>query len=162
MGEDGYRAPVSPSRGFGRRVRVPYVFAGAEAEIERSLPLAVDEPVLLSGAMRLRGRGLPRPVLLRLTRSRLVLLAHYALRPDRAWELPRSAVRSVTGTRGGVRLTWLGEGGAEQSTRLTGWTGGAAPGAALRDADAVADLLRDWLADPGGLPAARRPPRHRR
>ena len=106
--------------------------------------------MLLHGVARLRGGGLPRPALLRLTRPRLVVLTHYALQPDRVLELPRAAVRAVTVRRGVLRLTWTAEDGGQRVTRLTRWTGRPAFDTPVQDVAALADVLVAWLAAPGG------------
>ena len=129
-----------------RRLRARYAFGGATVELARTLPLGADEAVLLHGAVRMRGVGvLPRPAVLRLTPPRLVVLAHYALQPDRVWEVPRAAVREVRLDGRQVRLAVIGKDG-DSTLTLTGWTGRAALDTALRDADEVADALRNWSA----------------
>jgi hypothetical protein len=58
-------------------MRATYAFAGAAAELARTVPLRDGEEVVLHGVMRLRRVGrLPRPVVLRLTAQRLSLLMH--------------------------------------------------------------------------------------
>jgi hypothetical protein len=138
-----------------------YALAGAAAELERTVPRAGDEAVLLHGAMRLRGAGLlPRPVVLRLTPGRLVVLAHYAFRPDQAWDLPRGCVREVDVVRGVVRITWASEHG-ESVLELSGWTGREAFDRPLGEAGGVATVLRDWLTSGDGNIAPRQPGGHR-
>ena len=130
----------------GRRLRATYAFSGATAELARTVPLRKGEDVLLHGAMRLRRAGrLPRPVALRLTTSRLSLLLHYALQPDRVWDVPRAAIREVRLVRGAVEITWSDDAGGTTGIRLTRWTGRPALDSSLTDVDAVADALTDWL-----------------
>jgi hypothetical protein len=95
---------------------------------------------------------------LRLTPFRLVVLARYAVQPDRVWKPPRASIRDVQLAGDAVRLSFTGERGPDVLT-LTGWTGRAAFGSALRDVAAVADALRTWLAALGNLPP--RPHSHR-
>jgi hypothetical protein len=144
-------------------MRAKYAFAGAAAELARTAPLGDREEVLLHGAMRLRRAGrLPRPVVLRLTTRRLSILAHYAFRPDRMWELPRDSVRGVERRKGLVLVAWSSDdAGGVSVTRLSGWTGRAAFASSLRDADAVAEVLLAWLGSPDGRLAGRQPPSHR-
>jgi hypothetical protein len=153
---------VAAPEQVGRWTRARYAVQGAAEELSRTLPLAHDEPLLLEGGMRLRAHGLPRPVVLRLTPPRLVLLAHYAFQPDRVLELPHAAVRSVGVDGGAVAVEWTGEGGARQVLRLTRWTGSREVAPALRDVDVVAELLHAWLVQPGGPAVAAQPHRHRR
>jgi hypothetical protein len=144
----------------GRRLRARYAFRGAVAELERTLPLAADEPVLLHGAVRLRRRRRPaRPAVVRLSQRRLAVLVHHTLWPDQVWELPRAAVRDVRLTGGRIRLAFAGERDDDVLT-FTGWTGRAALDSALRDAGQVADVLRRWLAGSIDVPPA--PRSHRR
>ena len=148
----------------GRQMRAKYAFAGAREEMERTAPLEPDEDVLLHGAMRLRGVGaLPRPVALRLTARRLTVLAHYAFRSDRVWELPRGAVRNAELVRGAVHVTWVAdESGSTSVLKLTGWSGRSALDRPLRDGDDVVEVLLDWLASPDGRLPAPQPHSHRR
>jgi hypothetical protein len=145
-------------------MRAKYAFAGAKAELERTAPLDPDEDVLLHGAMRLRGVGLlPRPVVLRLTARRLTVLAHYAFRSDRVWELPRGAVRNAELVRGAVHVTWVSDrAGSIAVLKLTGWTGRSALDGSLRDATSVADVLLTWLDSPNDQPSIPQPHSHRR
>jgi hypothetical protein len=147
----------------GRQVRARYAFAGAAEELSRTAPLVDGEDVLLQGAMRLRDLGrLPRPVVLRLTPQRLSLLAHYALQPDRLWDLPHASVRDVRFLRGAVRVTWTSdEAGGSTVVRLTGWTGRPAMDRPLYDAGAVTAALVSWLDSPDGPVPVRRPHSHR-
>jgi hypothetical protein len=129
-----------------RRLRATYAFAGATTELARTVPLTAGEEVLLHGAMRLRRAGrLPRPVALRLTPQRLSLLLHYALQPDRVWDVPRAAVRDVRLLRRAVRISWSDDTGGTDGISLTRWTGRPALDTSLVDVDAVADVLRAWL-----------------
>lgn len=143
----------------GRRLRARYAFAGAGEELARTVPLENGEPVLLSGGMRLRALGLPRPVVLRLTPRRLSVLLHYALQPDRVVELPRAAVLGVEVVRGAVHITWRGEDG-ERSLRLTAG-GGRVVVARVLGVEFVAGVLADWLASPDGDLPRREEPRGR-
>ena len=144
-------------------MRATYAFAGAAAELARTAPLATGEEVLLHGVMRLRRVGrLPRPVALRLTAPRLSLLTHYAFQPDRMWDLPRASIRDVRLQRRAVHVSWTSDAdGGVAVIRLTGWTGRSAIDSSLRDAEAVADVLRSWLDSPDGRIAMRRPSSHR-
>ena len=129
-----------------RRLRATYAFAGATTQLARTGPLVAGEEVLLHGAMRLRRAGrLPRPVALRLTSRRLSLLLHYALQPDRVWDVPRAAVRDVRLLRHAVRISWPTEAGGDAVISLTGWTGHPALDTPLDDVDALADVLISWL-----------------
>ena len=130
----------------GRQLRAKYAFSGATTELARTVRLRVGEDVLLHGAMRLRRAGrLPRPVALRLTPQRLSLLLHYALQPDRVWDVPRAAVRDVRLLRRAVRISWCDDTGGTDGISLTRWTGRPALDTSLVDVDAVADVLRAWL-----------------
>ena len=156
-------AEADDSTQVGRRLRAKYAFMGAGAEFTRTIPLGEGEDVLLHGVMRLRRIGrLPRPVVLRLTAHRLSLLMHYALQPDRIWDLPRGSVQDVRLHRGAVQLSWASDrAGTATVMRLTGWTGRPAMDSPLHDAGAVSDLLASWLDSPDGrLPG--RPPRSHR
>ena len=97
--------------------------------------------------MRLHRAGrLPRPVALRLTDQRLTLLLHYALQPDRVWDVPRAAVRDVRLVRGAVRVEWADSDG-DGGIGLARWTGRPALDTSLTDVRAVADALTSWLRD---------------
>lgn len=133
----------------GRQLRAKYEFAGATPEIERTLPLGVGEEVLLHGVMRLRGRGLPRPAVLRLTGPRLVVLVHFAIHSDLLWELPRSAIDSVDQVGSAVHITWSNQQGGQEVLRLTRWTGRVAPDDPIEDLPCAARTLREWLSPPG-------------
>jgi hypothetical protein len=127
-------------------MRARYASAGATTELARTVPLVAGEEVLLHGAMRLRRAGrLPRPVALRLTTQRLSLLLHYALQPDRVWDVPRAAIRDVELRRGAVAISWSDDAGGDAGISLTGWTGRPALDTPLGDVDAVADALTEWL-----------------
>jgi hypothetical protein len=136
---------------------------GAAAELSRTVPLSAGEEVLLHGVMRLRRLGrLPRPVVLRLTAQRLSLLMHYALQPDRVWDLPRAAVREVRPLRRAVQVSWTSDDSAGvAAVTLTGWTGRPAIDSTLRDAEAVADVLLSWLDSPDGRLPGRHATSHR-
>jgi hypothetical protein len=126
-------------------MRATYAFAGATTELARTVPLLAGEEVLLHGAMRLRRAGrLPRPVALRLTTDRLSLLLHYALQPDRVWDVPRAAVRDVRLLRRAVQISWSDDTGGCSDISLTRWTGRPALDTPLGDLDAVADALIAW------------------
>jgi hypothetical protein len=147
----------------GRELRARYAFMGAAVELTRTVPLNDGEEVLLHGVMRLRRVGrLPRPVVLRLTAPRLSLLIHYALQPDRVWDLPRAAIREVRPQRRAVRIVWTADDSdGVAAMTLTGWTGRPAIDSTLRDAGAVADALNSWLDSPDGRLPGRRPTSHR-
>ena len=152
---------VSQPGQVGRRLRATYAFGGARAELDRTVPVEPGEQVLLRGAMRLRGVGLlPRPVVLRLTRCRLAVLAHYAFRPDQVWDLPRDSIRTVQVVDGAVEVSWAS---ADETAvlALAGWTGRAALDRPLHDVPAVADELLAWLASPDGDLPGNQPPGHR-
>jgi hypothetical protein len=130
-------------------MRARYAVAGATTELARTVPLGPGEEVLLHGAMRLRRAGrLPRPVALRLTNDRLTLLLHYALQPDRVWDVPRAAVRDVRLVRGAVRVAWAEDADGDGGIRLTRLTGRPALDTSLTDVSAVADVLSSWLRSP--------------
>src|SRR4051812_5479663 len=133
-------------------MKARYAFGGAAVELAKTSPLEDDEDVLLHGAMRLRGVGvLPRPVALRLTPQRLTVLAHYAFRPDRLWDLPRGSVQAVDLVSKVLRIAWALERPEGRSVlQLTSWTGRSAVDRALRDAGAVAEALTQWLHAPDG------------
>lgn len=119
----------------------------------RTVPLADGEEVLLRGAMRLRQPGrLPRAVVVRLSRHRLTVLAHYAFQPDRVWELPHGSVRAVQVAGRTVTVSWTSERGPAVLS-LSTWTGRrVAPDRPLRDIAAVGGALQAWVATPGGDP----------
>jgi len=150
-------------RPVGREQRATYAFAGAAVELGRTVPLGAGEEILLHGVMRLRRLGrLPRPVVLRLTPQRLSLLLHFAFQPDRVWDLPRASVREVGLVRNAVHVSWTSDdAGGITVMGLTGWTGRSAVDSSLRDAGAVADVLRAWLDSPDGRFLTRRPASHR-
>ena len=157
IGQDGPR-PV------GRQLRATYAFAGAAAELSRTVPLSDGEEVLLHGVMRLRRVGrLPRPVVLRLTPQRLSLLMHYAFQPDRVVDLPHASVRDVRLLRKAIQVLWTSDdAGGMAVVRLAGWTGRPAFDSPLCDAEAVAGVLLAWLDSPDGRVPVRRSPSHRR
>jgi hypothetical protein len=130
----------------------------------RTLPLAPDEPVLLRGVMNLRGQGLlARPTVVRVTPSRLALLAHYVFQPDRVWDIPRAAVQGVEVVRRTVRIEWTSEQGGVAESRLAAWTNRPFLDRPLRDVDNVAELLESWRNSPSGdLPQRWVPHHHRR
>jgi hypothetical protein len=161
--EDQYRAAVTSTGQFGRRVRTRYAFAGAGAELALSAPLAPDEPVLLRGVMNLRGQGLlTRPTVLWVTPKRLIVLAHYVVQPDRLWEIPRGAVQQVEVVRRTVRVSWASAEGGVAESRLAAWRNRPFLDRPLRDVDGVAELLQSWLDAPDGDLPAREAPSHRR
>jgi hypothetical protein len=137
---------VTDGAAFGRRLRARASSAGAAAALDRAVPLAPGEQVLLRGGMRLHGtRLLPRPVLLRLTAPRLVVLAHFAFRPDQVWELPRPAIRHVELFKGTLRITWSDQAGAVTVLQLAGWTGGRVLDRPIRDPQDASRELSSWL-----------------
>ena len=150
-------------RPVGRRLPATYAFAGAAVELGRTVPLGAGEEILLHGVMRLHRLGrLPRPVVLRLTPQRLSLLLHFALQPDRVWDLPRGSVREVALVRNAVQLSWTSdEAGGITAMSLTGWTGRPAVDSPLHDAGAVAEGLGAWLDAPDGRLPTHRPASHR-
>lgn len=163
--EGRYRAPVMSTGHVGRRVRARYAFAGVDAELARAAPLAPDEPVLLHGQMNLRGQGLlNRPTVVWVTPQRLILLAHYALQPDRLWEIPRGAVQQVQVVQRTVRVSWASADAGVAESRLAAWSNRRAVviNRPLRDANAVAELLQSWLYAPDGNLPVRAAPSHRR
>jgi hypothetical protein len=126
-------------------MRARFAFAGASAELGRTLPLAAHEAVVFHGVMRLRSRGrLPRPTLLRLTQPRLAVLAHYAFRPDWVWDLPFAAVQTVDLVGRAVHITWTGDDRTVGLLQLTPWRGRPALDRPLRDPGQVADTLARW------------------
>ncbi len=122
-----------------------YAFSGAVAELNRTIPLVAGEQILLQGVMRLRGRRLPRPAVLRLTDRRLVVLAHFALRPDTVWELPKAAVTNVELRAGRIRIHWADGDSVRHSLQLAKWTGPARKDRPVDDVAAAAELLQRWL-----------------
>lgn len=134
----------------GRQLRARYAFGGAAGELLRTVPLAPDEDVLFHGAMRLRGRGvLRRPAVLRLTQPHLVVLAHFAFRPDLVWVLPRSAMGGMETVSGRIRIIWMDERAVRQVLQLSRWTGRVAPDRPVLDVQEAAELLDAWLAGRG-------------
>lgn len=132
-------------------IRARYAFAGAATELSRTLPLAADEPILFQGVMRLRCPGvLPRPALLRLSPARLAVLAHYALRSDRVWDLPLLVVEAVDLDGGVLRIRWRADESEPRVLHLTHWTGRTTLGRAVRDASEAAAMLRQWRFPPDG------------
>jgi hypothetical protein len=109
MEEDG----GEPKAPFAKKMRARYAFPGASREIDRTLPLAPNEAVLEDGSVSLRwGVILQRPGSLRLSESRLVILGHYAFRPDQVTEIPAGALENVEGdSLGWTRLTFRTETG---------------------------------------------------
>jgi hypothetical protein len=141
-----------------------YAFSGARAEMARTLPLAADEPVLLRGVMNLRGQGLlARPTVVRVTPSRLALLAHYVFQPDRVWDIPRTAVQEIELVQRTVRIVWASQQGGAAESRLAAWTNRPFLDRPLRDVGGVAELLQSWRNSPAGdLPERAIPHHHRR
>ena len=139
---------VTEFPGGGRQLTAKYAFRGATAALERTVPLAPNEQVLFHGVLRLRGQGpLPRPMFLRLTGPRLVLLAHFAMRPDVVWELPRTAVQAVELTDKRVRISWIDGHAEQQITQLARWDRRRiALDHRVRDVHVAADVLSRWLA----------------
>ena len=82
---------------------------------------------------------------LRLTTQRLSLLLHYALHPDRMWDVPCAADRDVRRLHGAVRISWSDDAGGNPGISLTRWTGRPALDTSLGDVDAVAHVLISWL-----------------
>jgi hypothetical protein len=114
--------------------------------------------------MNLRGQGLlARPTVVRVTPSRVALLAHYVFQPDRLWDIPRHAVREVDVVRRTVRILWASAEGHIAESRLAAWTNRPFLDRPLRDIYDVAGLLQSWRDSPeGDLPAREAPGRHRR
>jgi hypothetical protein len=84
------------SGGQAREMKAVYAFRGFDAELEATLPLLPHERVITQGAIRQSlGPVVQRPLFLRLSTARLVVLDHYAFRPDRVTEIPRRALRLV-------------------------------------------------------------------
>ena len=153
---------MTPTVQYGRRLRARYAFSGAAAVLTRSAPLAPDEPVLLRGVMNLRGQGLlTRPTVVRVTPTRIPLLAHYVFRPDRLWDIPRQAVQEIEVVRRTVRISWADQGGVAAS-RLAAWTNRPFLDRPLRDVEDVAELLQSWRDSADGDLPVRAAPRHRR
>lgn len=132
----------------GRELRLAYTFRGALAELEQTLPLVADESILFHGVMQLHAAGAPtRPAVLRLTTPRLVILAHYPWRSNRAWELPRPSVQGVELLGAVVQIDWTDQQDVAQALQLGRWTGRAAFDRPIRDASEAAEALDGWLRD---------------
>ena len=130
----------------GRVLRASYAVAGAAAELDRTLPLAPDEQVLLQGAVRVRDGGLlALPAVLRLTSARLAVLAHRAIGADRVWDLPRGSVQDVRSDGARLLITWQDAQGETSELRLGPWTGQRATARPLRDLAPVGAELHQWL-----------------
>jgi hypothetical protein len=113
--------------------------------------------------MNLRGQGLlARPTVVRVTPSRITLLAHYVFQPDRLWDIPRQAVREIEVVRRTVRISWTSGQGAVAQSRLAAWTNRPFLDRPLRDVDDVGELLQSWLDSPDGDLPGRVAPSHRR
>lgn len=109
--------------------------------------MTFDEQVLLTGVARLSSaRSLPRPVVLRLTSSRLVTLTHRAFGADQVLELPRSTVRNIVLDDDVLAVTWRSAASASSVLTLQPWTGRTRVGSPLRHMAAVAQQLDQWLA----------------
>lgn len=138
---------VTAAAEFGRQFQARYNFRGAAAELEATVPLTSDEQVLLTGVARLSSaRLLPRPVVLRLTSSRLVTLTHRAFGADQVLELPRSVVSSIVLDDDVLAVTRRNAASASSVLSLQPWTGRTRVGSPLRDMAAVAQHLDQWLA----------------
>ena len=149
---------------YGRRLKARYAFFGANPELDRTLPHATGERVVLQGVMNLRRQGLlDRPTVVRVTPSRLVLLAHYVFQPDRVWDIPRAAVREIEVVGRTLRIVWASDQGGVAELRLKAWTNRPFLDRPLRDVDDVAEFLQSWLDPPtGDLPGRPAPHHHRR
>jgi hypothetical protein len=99
----------------------------------------------------------------RVTPSRLALLAHYVFQPDRVWDIPRSAVQEIGVMRRTVRIVWASEQGGVAESRMRAWTNRPFLDRPLRDVGNVAELLQSWRNSPDGeLPRRAEPHHHRR
>lgn len=105
-------------------MKAAYTARGAGKEIGKTLPLQQGETLITEGMVRLYANpASQRPCYLRLTSTRLCVLEHYALRPDRLTEVPPAAVESVSLTGNRVGVTWTGSRGDRRSVVFVPWTG---------------------------------------
>lgn len=142
-----YIASVTAAEQFGRQLRAKFKFSGAAAELEATVPPAPNEPVLLAGAVRLYWPGhLPRPLVLRLTPSRLVALKHRGFGADQVVDLPRAAVDSIRLDGDVLAVTWRSSASTSSVLSFQPWTGPKRVSSPLRDMSAVAQRLDQWLA----------------
>lgn len=82
--------------GVGVEHRAQYAFRGLQHELARTLPLTQGETVVFEGAMtNFARRGWAVAVYMRLTRTRLCLVEHRLIRPDRVFEVPPDAVSGI-------------------------------------------------------------------
>jgi hypothetical protein len=90
-----------------------YAARGSHREIDATLPLALNEPVITEGMVRryTTNAFVQRPCYLRLTPVRLALLEHFMTRPDRVTEVPPGAVEEVAQEGSLVMIAWRGPGG---------------------------------------------------
>jgi hypothetical protein len=77
-------------------VRVRYRFRGARTELEQTFPLGPNEVKVAGGVITTRRLGIMGGAgLAMLTNERLCILAHYAFKPDEAWEMPRGSLVEI-------------------------------------------------------------------
>ena len=96
-----------PADGVAREIRAAYRAHGVRAEVDTTLPLSNDERVITEGMVRRYvNTFIQRPCYLRLTGTRLVMLEHFATRPDRVTEIPAAAVERVEQEGQLVLVTW--------------------------------------------------------
>lgn len=132
---------------FGRQLKAHFKFSGAEAELEATVPVAPHEAVLLAGVARLHSPGhLPRPLVLRLTPSRLVALKHHAFGADQVIDLPRAAIANIRLDNDVLAVTWRSSATTSSVLSFQPWTGPKRVTSPLRDMSTVAQQLNQWLA----------------
>lgn len=110
------------------------------------MPRAPHESVLLAGVARLHRPGhLPRPLVLRLTPSRLVALQHHGFGADQVLNLPRVAIDTIRLNDDVIAVTWRSSATASSVLSFQPWTGPKRVTSPLRDMSAVAQQLNQWL-----------------
>jgi hypothetical protein len=135
---------------YARDHRARYGFGGASAALGRTLPLEDGERVIVQGALRFyRGPTSGRIGYVRLSNHRLLLLGHYALRPDHVIEVPPGALRALE--RAGMRLelTLARRDGGISFVSLAPWSGVTPVRGALKSLDQLTSDLRAWLGQGG-------------
>lgn len=132
---------------FGRQLKAHFKFSGAMAELEATVPVAPNEAVLLAGVARLYSPGhLPRPLVLRLTASRLVALKHRGFGADQVVDMPRAAIDNIRLDDDVLAVTWRSSASTSSVLSFQPWTGPKRVTSPLRDMSAVAQRLDQWFA----------------
>ena len=141
---------MSADGSHARDLRARYALRGPSAALDRTLPLVGDEHVVFEGTLRFYRSPVSRRIsYVRLTSDRLLLLRHYAWRPDTVTEVPPHAVRTVERDGPRLQMTWTGQDGGISFISLAPWSGFTPVRRAINNLDQLTSDLRAWLGSVG-------------